>query len=195
MVLKQNTIVKLQEACENNEQYSRRYSVRIHGFETKKDEKSEAIMNIIRDVCKSVKVPFVKGEISRAHRIGKTYIDKKSGKEKQSIIVKFKDWQPRTRLYKACPQQGNRPATPATRSARKPGPAFSITADLTNVRYKLLQYAHEKADMIREIDFVFSDVNCRLGLSIKKQLKFFNNREDFDAIIASLSNNIVDEDN
>ena len=40
------------------------------------------------------------GYIDRAHRVGKTYFDKKSSKKRNSIILKFTTFQHRATVYR-----------------------------------------------------------------------------------------------
>ena len=89
-----NTIDQLLVKCDNNEQYSWRSCLRIHGGEVKENEDEEGIMNV-REACySSVNLQFHANDIDRAHRIGLPYIDKNSGKKVKSIIVKFRLWKP-----------------------------------------------------------------------------------------------------
>ena len=44
----------------------------------------------VKDCYESVQVPFAQEDIDRAHRNGKEYTEKNSGKKVKSIIAKFK---------------------------------------------------------------------------------------------------------
>ena len=138
-------------------------------------------MNTIKECCNELNVLFVRNEISRAHRIGKINAvdevdrcgNKKKSKEKtQSIIVKFKDWEPRTALYKARPR-----FEPGSKSK----PKFTISVDLSRYRYSLLQLITEKIDHVK---YCFADVNCNLGLrTADNKLCFFYYIESLEELI------------
>ena len=92
-----------------------------------------------------------------ASRIGKEYSDKTTGKKVKSIIVKFKSWKSRQQLY------NSRPRLDKNRK-KKPGQNFTISVDLTKRRYELLMKARRLIKDKDAIDFVFSDINCSLGV-------------------------------
>ena len=55
----------------------------------------------IRECYDALELPFNEEVIDRAHRFGKEYTDKISKKKFKSIIVKFKSWKARRKLYNA----------------------------------------------------------------------------------------------
>ena len=103
IAIHENTIDQLLIKCDDNEQYSRRSCLRIHGVEVKENEDEDGIMNVLEDCYSSVNLQFDANDIDRAHRIGLPYTDKNSGKKVKSIIVKFRSWKARQRFYKGRP--------------------------------------------------------------------------------------------
>ena len=79
LAMKQTAIDNLKINCNDNEQYSRRSSLRIHGpdFNNEEDNVMERVEKWYRDMG----IEFNQNEIDRAHYIGKSFIDKKK-KEK-----------------------------------------------------------------------------------------------------------------
>eukprot|EP00112_Aurelia_sp_Birch-Aquarium-sp1_P021841 Seg5976.1 transcript_id=Seg5976.1/GoldUCD/mRNA.D3Y31 product="hypothetical protein" protein_id=Seg5976.1/GoldUCD/D3Y31 len=68
--------------------------------------------------------------------------------------------------------------------ARKKADKKYIQLDLTARRAGLLKDAKEKAEECESIDFVFVDVNCRLGLKkLDGTFEFFNNYSEFESIL------------
>ena len=97
----EQTINNLLTKCDDNEQYSRRSCLRIHGIESNSNEKNEDVIEKIRECYYALELPFNEEVIDRAHRVGKEYTDKISKKNVKSIIVKFKSWKARQKLYNA----------------------------------------------------------------------------------------------
>ena len=83
-------IAGLMTKCDNNQQYSRRSCLRIHVIETKTKESNEDIIEKVKECYEALEIPFNEANIDRAHRIGKEYSDKTTGKKVKPIIVKFK---------------------------------------------------------------------------------------------------------
>ena len=66
----------------------------------------------------------------------------------------------------------------------------SIQLDLTGRRAQLLSDAKNKVNDIPEVDFVFVDVNCRIGLKVSngaRAPRFFNNLEDLEKLIHEIT--------
>ena len=118
--------------CGDNEQYSRRSCLRIHGVELKENENEDGVMNVLEDCYSSANLDFDANHIDDAHRIGLPYTNKNSGKKVKSIIVKFRSWKAAQRFYKGRPRY-------YADSSKKPG--FTISVDLTKRRYLLLTKA------------------------------------------------------
>ena len=62
----------LEIKCDNNEQYSRRTSIRIHGTK---------LMAVVKSCHEKINVPFDQDNIDRVHRMGKKYADENTGKK------------------------------------------------------------------------------------------------------------------
>ena len=90
----QKTSDRLEIKCDNNEQYSRCTSIRIHGIEVPENKSIDNIMVVVKSCQEKVNVPFEQDNIDCAHRVGKKYTDENTAKKVQSIIVKFKSWKP-----------------------------------------------------------------------------------------------------
>ena len=73
--------------CDNNEQYSRRTSIRIHGIEVPENDSIDNVMAVVKSCHKKINVPFDEDNIDRVLRIGKKYTDRNTGEKIQSIIV------------------------------------------------------------------------------------------------------------
>ena len=129
LAIKQNIIDHLEIKCDDNEQYSRRSCLRIHGLDFSSDE-DEGVLKKVEKCYSDMGIEFNQNEIDRAHYIGKPYMDKKKNKVR-SIIVKFRSWKSRTAFYKA------RPRNHLDRQ-KKPGSSFNVSLDLTKCRYNLL---------------------------------------------------------
>ena len=129
LAIKQNIIDHLEIKCDDNEQYSRRSCLRIHGLDFSSDE-DEGVLKKVEKCYSDMGIEFNQIEIDRAHYIGKPYMDKKKNKVR-SIIVKFRSWKSRTAFYKA------RPRNHLDRQ-KKPGSSFNVSLDLTKCRYNLL---------------------------------------------------------
>ena len=167
--------------CDDNEQYSRRSCLRIHGIVTNSNEESEDVIGKVRECYDALNLPFDEELIDRTHRIGKEYTDKISGKQVKSIIVKFKSWKARTQLYKARPRFRKD-------GKKKPRQNFSISVDLTKRRYKLLSEAKGIVKDINAINFAFADINCSLGLRCNDgSFEYFNSEQELHALIDKLN--------
>ena len=85
-----NIVNKLQIKCDDLESYSLRYCLRLNGIPVHDDEKNEDCLKTLEKCYKEINLPFVSDEIDRVHRIGKSMIEKGSGKKVRQMIVKFK---------------------------------------------------------------------------------------------------------
>lgn len=87
------------------------------------------------------------------------------------MIVKFVSWQDRTAVYKARKKLDNK----------------VIQLDLTAKRSQLLKYAKERVEGNENIDFVFPDINCRLGLKTTDgKFFFFSGENELEAVLDDL---------
>ena len=75
ITIHENTIDQLLVKCDDNEQYSRRSCLPIHGVEVKENEDEDGVMIVLQ---------FDANDIDCAHRIGLPYTDKNSGKKVKS---------------------------------------------------------------------------------------------------------------
>ena len=157
----------------NSEQYSRRACLRIHGIPLpKKAESATDCMSKVKEVFKEIEVTVPDEAIDRAHRIGAKVKDDNTGEVRQAMIVKFLRWKHRTAVYKG----------------RKKSKDKKILLDLTAKRAKLLKFAMEKTESDDHIDFVFADINCRVGLkTMDGEFKFFRNEIELKAILDDMT--------
>ena len=88
-LLCRKTSDQLEIKCDDNEQYSERTSIRIHGIEVPENESIDNVMPVVKSCHDKINVPFDRDNIDRVHRIGKKYTDENTGKKIQSIIVKM----------------------------------------------------------------------------------------------------------
>ena len=158
----------LEIKCDNNEQYSRRTSIRIHGTEVSENESVDNVMAVVKSCHEKINVPFDQDNIHRVHRIGKKYTDENTGKKVQSIIVKFKSWKSRKEFYDARPRN-------FVNGKKKPGlNFFNVSVDLTRRRYLLLKTAKGIIKDNPNISYVYADINCSLGIKFKNgSFKYF----------------------
>ena len=174
-IVRQRVTEQLVIACDDNQQYSRRESIRIHGIEAKEGETNDDVLKVVEDCSKKVNVNFSRADIACCHRAGKPR--ETDGKKTQSIIVKYKHWEARARMYKARPKFGS-----ANRAK------FLIGTHLTKRRVTLLSLAREKIKGYQGVAFVFSDINCSLGLMHDNgNIIFFSSESQLDSILAKLT--------
>ena len=105
-------------------------------------------------------------EVDRAHRTGRSYVDKK-GKRHTPVIVRFTSWRARNCFYEARRESN-----------------LYVKADLTARRQSLLAQAldlHESDSKISKfIQYIFIDRNCHLTLKTTDgRLLHFNPMEEF----------------
>ena len=97
--LQANTIDQLIIKCDDNEQYSRRSCLRIHGIECSDDERNDNVLERVKECYEEISLSFQDGNIDRVHRIGQTYTYKNIIKKVKFIIVKFNYWKSREQFY------------------------------------------------------------------------------------------------
>ena len=175
ITMHENTIDQLLVKSDDNEQYSRRSCLRIHGVEVKENEDEDGVMNVLEDCYSSVNLQFDANDIDCAHRIGLPYTDKNSGKKVKSIIVKFRSWKAPQRFYKGRPRY-------YADSSKKPG--FTVSVDLTKRRYLLLTKAKVLIKGNSNMKYVYSDINCSLALRFKDDsFKYFNSERELLSLL------------
>ena len=84
LAINQNVIDNLVIKCDDNEQYSRRSCLRVHGLEFNSDN-DEGVMKKVEKCCKHMDAEFNENEIDRAHCIGKPYVEKVKNKKSKII--------------------------------------------------------------------------------------------------------------
>ena len=90
--------------------------------------------------------------IDRVHRIGKIKTAAGSSTSVQPVIVKFTSFHARKQIYRARKKLQNK----------------KIGLDLTKQRKNLLHYAQMCVITNPNVEFAFADINCRIGLKLKK---------------------------
>ena len=134
IVIQDNALQGLEIKCDDNEQYSRRSCIRIHGVQYNEND-GISVINKVEQCCDKIGVKFDINETERVHYIGKPVFDTDSKQKVRSIIVTFKSWESRTAFYKARPRN-------FMNSRKKPGAkSFSVSLDLMKHRYALLTKA------------------------------------------------------
>ena len=146
---------------DDNEQYSRRVCLRVEGMPLEGRETEEDLASKLVKDFKDIGLDITGDAIERTHRIGPVITDVDDFSEettRQQVIVKFKSWGYRTKVYRA----------------RKKSKSYRYRVDLTRRRLNLLRKAREMAKGITAIEFTFSDVNCRLAFRLNTgDFKFF----------------------
>ena len=92
-------------------------------------------MAVVKSCHEKINLSFDQDNIDRAHRIGKKYTDENTGKNIQSITVKFKLRKSRKEFYDTRPRN-------FVNGKKNPGlNFFNVSVDLTRRRYLLLKTA------------------------------------------------------
>ena len=144
--LLKRTCVLLERKCDDNEQYSRRTSLRINGIEVQEDEDGDSCVQSVERILGGIPgVVLPENSIERAHRVGKPGTGE-DGKKNQQMIVKLKSWKVRTNIYKK----------------RKGQKSVKVYLELTMGRLNLKKLTIEKTHNCEHVAFVFANINCRL---------------------------------
>ena len=126
-------IETLKKSQGDQEQYSRRYCLRISGIKQDQSETADNCVNKVLKVCKDLNVDVVKKDIDRAHRIGE---------ERKTMIVKFHSFTIKTSVY---------------RKRNKQGPV-KVYLDLTKTRIQTLDKCRSLLNENSNVKFVFADI-------------------------------------
>ena len=178
LAIKQNIIDTLEIKCDDNEQYSRRSCLRVHGIDFSSDE-NEGVMKKMKTCCSDMGIRFNQNEIDRVHYIGKPYIDKTKNKKVRSLIIKFKSRKSRTTFYKS------RPRNHLDRQ-KKPGSSFNVSLDLTKRRYNLLMKARGFIANNPSVAYAFCDTNCSLVIKFNDNTyRYFNSECELNNLLNS----------
>ena len=175
-----NTANLLAIKCDDNEQYSRRPSIRITGIPSSGyRETADKCVELVVGTLNSIPgIKISKNDIQRAHRIGKNVVVDRVNvdggqvnKSPRQMIVKFKSWDVRTSVFKG----------------RKSLKEHKIFLDLTKRRFALKNLAIEKAKRYEQVQFVCNDINCSLCIKLNNdEFKYFNSEDELDKILSSL---------
>ena len=167
----QNSVELLTAKCDDNEQYSRRLSLRINNVPLPAkgvQETAADVLNIVKGLIGEAEVDVPHSFLDRAHRVGKV-VTLEDGSRKQQIIAKFTTWHHRTILYRG----------------RKNLSSAKIFLDLTRRKFALLKRAQEIVKSTPTVDFVFSDVNCALcARTADGKFRYFNSEDQLEKIVA-----------
>ena len=77
----ENTIDQWLVKCDDNEQYSGRSCLHIHGVEVKEKENKDDVMNTLEQCYSNLDVPSNPNDTDRAHHIELSYTDNHLGKK------------------------------------------------------------------------------------------------------------------
>ena len=83
IAIQDNALQRLEIKCDDNEQYSRRSCIRIHGVQY--NENDISVINKVEQCCDEIGVKFDMNEIDRIHYIGKPVFGTDS---KQEVLQK-----------------------------------------------------------------------------------------------------------
>ena len=122
--LMSNKIETLEKSFDNQEQYSRRNCLLVHGIEEKEGEQTDKV--IIDTVVEKMNMAITSDDLDRSHRIGK----KKEGNKSRLIIVKFSRYNTRHKIF------SNKKSLKGTNT--------SITESLTATRMAKLKEARDE---------------------------------------------------
>ena len=171
-------LIKCQEVkIDDNEQYSRRLCLRVNGIPCKSRESNKDLEQILNKEFVKMAIDLPHDVIDRVHRTGKKVEIEDVGDDGvvtgvsvlQQVIVRFRSWSHRTLIYKS-----------RKRSKLK----FKV--DLTKRRNDLLKKARDLTENIAAIQYVFSDVNCRLNVRFQDDsVKGFNSEIELAQLISS----------
>ena len=159
-------IENLSIKCDDNEQYSRRYCLRMHGLKYDKNENQNDIVSKVSECFSEIGLSYEEAEIDRVHRIGKPYKNEGSGLTMKSVNL---SWRYRQDVYRNRPRRFEN-------GKKKPGEnSFSVSLDLTKRRYNLLKLAQGIVKEMDNVSFVCADANCYLAIRFKNgTIKHFN---------------------
>jgi uncharacterized coiled-coil DUF342 family protein len=170
-----NTVQLLNRKADDNEQYSRKMSLRINGIPSERNEGANTCIEKVLNLLNSLpEVNVLDSDIDRAHRVGKGKNDS-NGNESRQMIVKFLSWRVREKVYK------NRKLLENNR----------LYLDLTKRRLDLLNFAIDKVKDYEMVHFAFCDINCKLCLRLNNgQYKFFNSEEELCSLLDDLMSDV-----
>ena len=178
IALQEKKVENLNIKCDDNEQYSRWYCLRLRCLKYGKNENQNDIVSKISECLSEIGFPYEEAEIDRLHRIGKPYKNESLGLTMKPITIKIKSWRYRKDVYRNRPRRFEN-------GKKKPGEnSFSVSLDLTKRRYNLLKIAQRIVKEIDNLSFVCADVNCSLVIRFKNgTIKHFNGECQFRSLL------------
>ena len=159
----------LARLLDDQNQYSRKTNLIVDGLNVYKNDKDDRIRRLFLDEIKRLDLDIDPLEVDRAHRTGRSFVDKK-GKRHTPVIVRFTSWRARNRFYEA-----------------RYDSKLYVKADVTTRRQNLLDQAlaiHEVDSHVSKfLKFIFVDRNCHLTAktSDDRYLRF-NSMEEFRSL-------------
>ena len=146
------------EGLNDLEQYGRRQCLRIEGCNTVAGEKADDVLRAVKGFSDAVGANIPDLAFDRAHRVGKPY--KIDNIEKQSVIVRFSTFRHRSMLY-------------YKRKEMSEKFGVWVRLDFTKKNYGILNDAKEYVKDRDDVNFVYSDINCRLKVKLQNNNEFF----------------------
>ena len=162
----------LERKVDDGEQYTRRLNLRINGIPCgdKEKETSESCLTKVMAEVGKLGIAADASSFDRAHRIGPLKRDENGKALPRPMIVRLTSWRARTNIY--------------VNRKKENGTKVKFYVDLTKRRFQLKKTAYERAANNPNVDFVFADVNCNLGIRFKNgEFRFFNSVEELDTIL------------
>ena len=123
-------VLKLEDAVDTAEQYSRRNCLRISGV---REQPNESTDDIVTSIASAIDVDIDIRDIDRSHRLGRASTQDRPRDKPRDIIVKFSTYRARSRFYKARTLTKSRGYT-----------GVFVNEDLTKSRSKLLYEARRR---------------------------------------------------
>ena len=178
IALQEKKFENLSIKCDDNEQYSRRYCLRMHGLKFDKYESQNDLVSKTSECFSEIGLPYEEEQIDRVHRIGKPYSNISSGLTMKPIITKFKSWRYRQNVYRDRPRRFEN-------GKKKPDESsFSVSLDLTKRRCNLLKFAQGIVKEMGNVRFFCADVNCSPAIRFKNGIiKHFNSEHEFRSLL------------
>ena len=150
IALQEKKVENLSIKCDDTEQHSRRYYLRMHGLKYDKNESQNDLVSKISDCFSEIGLPYEEAEIDRVHRIGKPYKNESLGLTMKPIIIKFKSCRYRQNVYR------NRPRRFENGKKKPRENSYSVSLDLTKRRYNLLKFVQGIVKEMDNVSFVLT---------------------------------------
>lgn len=162
----------LERKCDDNEQYSRRVSLRINNIPVSEEkETGNDCLNKVKEIVQMIPDLTISDyQFDRAHRVGKAKT-KSDGTVSRQMIVRLNSWTARSLVYKNRKTLGN----------------YRVYMDLTKRRFDLKNLAIERVKDNNKVSFVMADINCSLCLRlVTGRFRYFNSKIELDSILDSI---------